>query len=396
MNNMSVKKLLLLVVAVVFSIFMSSCGESQATGLQNTQLGNDPDATPSLESKETEPDKITETLPPVTEPAPETIPPELLKKELVIEEGETPDCEALRSYLEEYPNLELLDARNVVLTSDEYVSLFKEDSIVKIITKVNFEGSVLDLSLSEIDISGKYISNKEAFDQLVSHVPSGIKFVMCNCGYGNDEMAALRDKHTNLEFAWRVYLGRWNLRTDDEAFSVMIYDYSHRRMTSADIEVLKYCTKLKALDVGHQAITDISVIGQLTELRVLILADNWISDLTPLANLKNLEYLELFVNNIADLSPVAECTNLVDLNFGWNWRVSDISCLYSLEKIERLWLPTTSLPYAKRAEVIENFPDATIIFADKNSISSGWRTHERYFSMRGMFTNNKYDPNFIK
>ena len=50
----------------------------------------------------------------------------------------------------------------------------------------------------------------------------------------------------------------------------------------------------------------------------------------------------------------------------------------------------------RREEVIENFPEAKIVFSDPNSISSGWRTHERYFSMRGMFKNNKYDPDFIK
>jgi len=175
----------------------------------------------------------------------------------------------------------------------------------------------------------------------------------------------------------------------------MIYDDNYTRLTSEDIEVLRYCTNMYALDLGHQAITDLSVIGEMKDLRVLILADNKITDLTPLANLKNLQYLELFVNRISDLSPLVSCTELVDLNFGWN-SVWDVSAIYSLPKIERLWLPTNPASNSKRDEISAAFPNAQIVFEDENSISSGWRTHERYFSMRGMFNNNKYDENFVK
>ena len=64
-------------------------------------------------------------------------------------------------------------------------------------------------------------------------------------------------------------------------------------MTSKDIQVLKYCTDLQALDLGHQRITDLSVIGNyLKDLRILILADNKVSDVSPLANLKHLHYLQ--------------------------------------------------------------------------------------------------------
>lgn len=315
--------------------------------------------------------------------------------EVIIEEGKTATFDELNTYVKQYPNLETLKGTNVTLTDDEYISLCEANPNLKVITKVDFEGYVIDLSQNEVDLSEKRITDKAKFDSLLSHIPSGIKFVMCDCGYTDEEMGALRDKYTELDFAWRIYMGKWSLRTDDEAFSVMIYDDNYVRLTSEDIEVLRYCTNMYALDLGHQALTDLSVIGDMTSLRVLILADNKITDVTPLSKLSNLQYLELFVNRISDLSPLASCTELVDLNFGWN-SVYDLSSIYSLEKIERLWLPTTKVSADKRAEISENFKDAQIVFEDVNSISSGWRTHERYFSMRGMFTNNKYDPNFVK
>jgi hypothetical protein len=252
------------------------------------------------------------------------------------------------------------------------------------------------MTAAEIDVCGNAVTDKEAFELVVSKLADGTKLIMCGCNYTNEEMGALLEKYQSIDFVWDIYLGKWSLCTDANAFSVMIYaSDTYDRLTSEDIKVLEYCTNLYALDLGHQDITDLTTIGKLTDLRVLILADNKITDLTPLSNLKNLQYLELFVNSITDISPLAACTELVDLNFGWN-RVYDMSGIYSLPKIERLWLPTNPVAGTKQDEIREAFPEATIIFADENSVSSGWRTHPRYFSMRDMFTYNEYYPDFVK
>lgn len=304
----------------------------------------------------------------------------------------------ISEYVQKLPLLKHLNVGESVLTSKDYTTLCESNKNLSIVSKVSFEGITLDLASDEIDISGTKISDKEAFKSILSYVTRSnrkIKFVMCDCGYTNEELQGLRESFPSLDFAWRIYMGKWSLRTDDEAFSVMIYNYDYTRMTSEDISVLRYCTNMYALDLGHQAITDLSVIGELTELRVLILADNKISDVSPLANLKKLQYLELFVNKIQDISPLAACTELVDLNFGWNRSIKDISSIYSLPKIERLWLPTTNVPASKRTEIKETFPNAKIIFEDVDSVSSGWRTHKRYYTMRAMFTNNKYNPDFV-
>ena len=315
--------------------------------------------------------------------------------DIFLEDSVSLSVGTIESYLKS-KNLKLLTSPGTTLTAEEYSSLSKKNPSARLITKVEFTDFTIDMTAAEIDISGNTVTDKEAFELVVSNLADETKLIMCDCGYTNEEMGALREKYPDVNFVWRLYLGKWSLRTDDEAFSVMIYaSDTYDRLTSEDIKVLEYCTNLYAIDLGHQAITDLTTIGKLTSLRVVILADNKITDLTPLANLKNLQYLELFVNSITDLSPLAACTELVDLNFGWN-RVYDMSGIYSLPKIERLWLPTNPVAGTKQDEIREAFPEATIIFADENSVSSGWRTHERYFSMRGMFTNNKYDPNFVR
>ncbi|MBR6808558.1 MAG: leucine-rich repeat domain-containing protein [Clostridia bacterium] len=339
---------------------------------------------------ETETEKPTESE--TTEPSPNCKPDTTLD----LSGMENVDVNYLCEIMETYPNLEVLSTGETVISAEDYVQLCKMNEKVDVISKLDFEGTVLDLSASEVDISGKTVADKALFEDVLSVIPGGMKMVMCDCGYTNEEMGALREKYTGTDFVWRLYLSKWNLRTDDEAFSVMIYAAdTYVPLTSEDIEVLKYCTNLYALDLGHQDITDLTPIGEITTLRVLILADNEITDVTPLGNLKELQYLELFVNRITDLTPLAQCTNLVDLNFGWN-RVYDISSIYSLPNIERLWLPTNNVPYSARESITAAFPNAQIVFEDKDSVSSGWRTHERYFSMRGMFNNNKYDENFVK
>ena len=261
-----------------------SCDSAFRPDTQGTQNAIVTDAVSSESSSDS-----TDTQGDVTESTP-TVPE---KTELVLDEGVSESYDTLCSYLKQYPSLVSLKTGGTTLTANEYISLCEINPATSVVSKVEFEGSVLDLFSSEIDISSKVIADKDKFDSLLSHFPAGIKLVMCDCGYTNEEMGTLREKYTELDFAWRIYMGKWSLRTDDEAFSVMIYDDNYVRLTSEDIEVLRYCTNMYALDLGHQALTDLSVIGDMTSLRVLILADNKITDLTPLSKLENLQYLEL-------------------------------------------------------------------------------------------------------
>lgn len=216
-------------------------------------------------------------------------------------------------------------------------------------------------------------------------------FDLGDCGFDHETLAALRDEYTETEIVWLIHLGKWSLKTNAVAFSVLIYDYTHVRLTSEDIEVLKYCTKLRALDLGHQAITDLTPIGEyLPELRVLILADNKITDLTPLSKLKHLHYLELFVNKISDLSPLAECRELLDLNVSYNYNIYNIEPLTDLPLLERLWIEACSISDAKVERLREIYPNSKIVKYGQGSVDQGWRTHARYYDMIDMFHKKNY------
>ena len=266
-------------------------------------------------------------------------------------------------------------------------------------TSVTYKGKQFSTDITELDLSGKKISEAELpeLKEIAAKLPNLQKLILCDCGLSNETLANLQNE-LGIRVVWRVKLGtKWSLRTDAVAFSVLIMDYSHVRMTSADLEVLKYCPDLLALDLGHQAITDLSKIAEyLPNLRLLILADNQISDLSPLANLHHLHYLELFVNRVTDLSPLSGLKELVDVNISYN-PISDISPILNAPMMQRVWLEHTNVSADGVNQLRATYPEAKIVNIGKGSVDQGWRWgNARYEQMMKMWYGNFYGSEFQK
>ncbi len=304
----------------------------------------------------------------------------------------------LATHLSHFPSLTSVDLHGADLSVESKLALRQAFPHVLFGWTVDILGREIDSLTEELDLSGKTVRDLPAFRQAVSLLCGLKTLVMCDCGVSNEDMAALREEFPAVKVVWRVYMGeKWSLRTDAVTFSVLIRVHDYTSMTSEDIQVLKYCTDLQALDLGHQAITDISVIGDyLPNLRVLILADNRITDISPLAKLKKLHYVELFVNKITNVSPLASCRELVDVNLSYNKELSDISCLLDLPMIERFWMEHTALSAKDEAALHTAYPQAKVVTVGEGSVDQGWRTHERYYAMRDMWRNNYISESFSK
>jgi len=87
-------------------------------------------------------------------------------------------------------------------------------------------------------------------------------------------------------------------------------DLSDMDLRNADIEPLKYMTKLTKLYLGNNQISDISSLKGLTHLTGLSLWGNQISDINPLKDWINLWELDLLGNPIIDWSPVSHVPNV--------------------------------------------------------------------------------------
>lgn len=302
-----------------------------------------------------------------------------------------PAPEDLGETLKLFPLLEAVDLHDTEIQREQLLELKTAYPDIMFKAEVELAGEIFSTETEQLDFNSRKIKNYDQFFETLALFDHLSKAEMCDCGFSNEQMEALRDAYPDTKFVWRIYLGKWSLRTDAVAFSVLITDYTHKRMTSKDIEVLKYCTDLQALDLGHQAISDLSVIGEyLTDLRILILADNRITDLSPLANLPHLHYLEFFVNHVKDLTPLAQCRELVDLNISYNRGISDITPLLDLPILERLWLESVSVSQADVKLLRETYPNATVINQGSGSVDQGWRKHARYFAMIDMYHKKNY------
>lgn len=300
-------------------------------------------------------------------------------------------CDALNSFT----GLEHMDVRAAALTLDEMTSLKEAHPSVRFIWNVDLYGTELSSDDTEADISGIEITDIEALKTRLRLLYSLTYLDMCDCGLTNEQMEELQNEFPQIKFVWKVTLGLWTIRTDTVAFSTLKDGTITYRLTNDDCKVLKYCTDMVALDLGHNKVTDLSFLEYMPELKILILVDNWLTDtqspyLYDLSMLKycpKLMYLEFFVGDVTDISVFDYLPNLVDLNISYN-PISDVSHLLNFTKLERLYIEHTSLTEQDYELLKETYPDAYIVYYGEGSVDQGWREHERYFAMIDMFHNN--------
>ena len=302
-----------------------------------------------------------------------------------------------------FPDLESVDLHGQDLSWNERLDLVHKYPAVRFGWEVEYNDNVYDSSETiEIDLSKKRLSEADliTLKELTEQIKGLEKLIVCDCGLENEVLGEFRKEIPTVNLVWRIRMGKWSLRTDQVTFSVLIYNYDYERLRSKDIQVLKYCTDLRCLDLGHQSIVDISVIGDyLPELRLLIMADNWINDLTPLAKCKHLHYLELFVNNLTDISPLSNLHELVDVNISYNRRLADITPLLYSPMMERIWLESTSVSPEDFDLLEATYPNAKVVrvVRGRPSVDQGWRDGSaRYAQMMDMWFNNYYGDEFYK
>jgi hypothetical protein len=215
-------------------------------------------------------------------------------------------------------------------------------------------------------------------------------------------MEQLIAAYPNVKFVWLIRVGAWELRTDIKAFSKGNrrtfeggrYVGGKTNFTSADLEPLKYCTDLIALDVGHGSrITDLSVLQYLPKLRFLIVAMNKITTIEDLKYCPDLEYLEIFQNLISDWSPLLSLPKLTHLNCSTNYskgeggekHYPDYTVLKQMTQLQRVWIIRCNLSAEQIADLRAALPDAVINTIGGHSTDNGWRDSDLYREMQGLF-----------
>ena len=231
---------------------------------------------------------------------------------------------------------------------------------------------------------------------------------MDSCGVSNEAMAEIRDTYPDIDVVWRINFG-WTYSVRTDVIKILASKPSvGGPLSSSDVEVLKYCTKVKYLDLGHNGdggtgITDISFVSYMPDLEVFIIAMNGVSDISPLADCPKLEYLEIFSTPISDLSPLANSKALRHLRIEYMPNLTDISPLYGLTDLERLWLDwQTPVPAEQIAKMQECAPNCEIdttgsnrwTIIDLNEVTWVYTLHPRYKLLREQFGYDTLDYSF--
>ncbi|MBQ8653650.1 MAG: leucine-rich repeat domain-containing protein [Clostridia bacterium] len=217
--------------------------------------------------------------------------------------------------------------------------------------------------------------------------------VMYNQPITVKDMEKILAAKPDTDFEWTVRIDSYKIRTDVTAFSTM-KGRQDPRYTSKQMEPLKYCENLQAIDLGHNNVNDLSFLTNWPDLKVIIIIDSKkrITDLTPLTNLDQLEYVEMFMQNITDLTPLANKPNLKDLNLCHN-NITDLTPLYGNQALERLWIHSNPNLTQDQIDAFKAaVPGCQVISEGYQSTGFGWRDHPRYATILKMFETRTYIP----
>ena len=234
----------------------------------------------------------------------------------------------------------------------------------------------------ELDISGFPVTIAEVEDML-PYFPCLKKLDMSFCGISDADMDALNQRHPDVSIVWTVTMGKAKTRTDAVSFYPAGVNYYP---TNEEMQKLRYCTELIAIDIGHTRATDCEFLWYTPKVKYLILADTGITDITPVGNLKDLIYLELFNLRIKDYSPLLNCTKLQDLNIGTTHGdpepLSKMTWLHNLQ-----WHRADQDPATKEAvlKLPEQLPDTNVELYPKKkarNIGGPWRYLPNYYVFR--------------
>ena len=298
------------------------------------------------------------------------------------------DVHTLCDNLFRFPALERIDLTGCGLTAEQ-IKAVRAASGAAVLYELTLFGRTVSTDASELDFSGirMGLSDVAVIEAALGEFPLLEKVVMCDCGISNEDMAALNDRHENVRFVWRVYFSGFSLRTDDTNF-IAARVRNDFPIYSNDLEVLKYCPDLQALDLGHKNITHLNFLRYVPHLKYLILVENDVNDITPIGELQELTYLEMFWTKCEDISPLQNCKALTDLNISYIYcrPAKCLETLVNMPQLERLWYCGNNLDAGQLEELQAALPDTEMYLAPYGEpIGSTWREHPHYFEMRDFF-----------
>ncbi len=204
---------------------------------------------------------------------------------------------------------------------------------------------------------------------------------MDSCGVDDEHMAEIRDALPNAEVIWRIWFGdseegRFGYSVRTNVTKILASNPgAGGELTPENTQSLKYCTKVKYLDLGHNSyLREIDFLRYMPDLEILVLAMADFYDISPLENCSKLRYAELQTSSLSDLRPLTGLKNLTDLNICYCFALHDISPLYEMPWLKRLWIGCLSPVPAEQVEHFREIaPECEVNTEAEDPTTEGWR-----------------------
>ena len=252
-----------------------------------------------------------------------------------------------------------------------------------------------DFNLSDEMMDLKYIpmDDEGALVGAVARCMTNLKTLdMDSCRVSNEAMARLRDSLPNTEVIWRVNFAQYYTARTNVTRILASMPGKAGELVHNNVMNLKYCTKVKYLDLGHNNyLNTIEFCRYMPDLEVLIVGMTAVEDFSPLADCPKLEYLEAMTSRIHDLTPLSGLQNLRHLNICYDFAVTDITPLYGLTGLERLWIGMHDpVPPEQVARFKELVPGCKVNTTTPDPTEEYWRFADHGDAMG----NPVYDPRY--
>ena len=205
------------------------------------------------------------------------------------------------------------------------------------------------------------------------------------CNVSDEAMAAIRDDYPQMEVVWRIWFGSagcLSVRTDVER---ILASEPGMCLLDENTGSLKYCTKVKYLDMGHQGqLHDWSFLGYMKDLEVAVISIGGWTDLSFVGNCTHLEYLEMCSRTIKGELDISFLANLKELKH------LDLCCLgddligyevlEEMTGLERLWIGYfTHLPRDFVMGLYDKLPNTVINLESQTGCEGFWRYSDGAF-----------------
>ncbi|MBR0161541.1 MAG: hypothetical protein IJQ02_09725 [Oscillospiraceae bacterium] len=283
------------------------------------------------------------------------------------------------------------------LTWDDLLQLQEAAPDAELLYRFVFYGRYLTTWDEEMDLNHSVMTDEGAAVRKILPLMKRCTLLdMDSCGVSNESMAEIRDAWPEMNVVWRIWFanGYFTVRTDIEMlWCANFYPF----MTSEFTQDLKYCTKLKYLDLGHcLELHDWDFIRYMPDLEVLIITASGWENLDMLENCTKLEFLEVppMSHTYVDLRPLEKLTNLEYLNICGIGQSDGWEVLLNMTKLKRLWIglwTAQSFPEGAIEQIYAALPDTEINVTEQMAAVGSWRVNpdgsvpERYLLLREQF-----------